>query len=77
MLAITCKAREEQYLGRPFDVCFTVSNSGDAAATGNEAVSLPIPAGLTASSATAGGQISGGNVVWIWARWVPTRRTSA
>jgi uncharacterized repeat protein (TIGR01451 family) len=63
VLAITCKAREQQYLGRPFDVCLTVSNSGDAPATGTQ-VMLPIPAGLKLSSATAGGRASGNNVVW-------------
>ncbi len=63
VLAISCKAREQQYIGRPFDVCFTVSNSGDTAAAGTQVV-LPIPAGLTFKSATGGGTVSGNNVVW-------------
>lgn len=63
ILAITCKAREQQYLGRPFEVCFAVSNSGDAAAAGTQ-VTMPIPSGATFSSATAGGRVSGNNVVW-------------
>jgi uncharacterized repeat protein (TIGR01451 family) len=63
VLAIVCKAREQQYFGRPFEVCLTVSNSGDVAAAGTQVV-LPIPAGATFSSATAGGQVSGNNVVW-------------
>jgi uncharacterized repeat protein (TIGR01451 family) len=63
VLTIACKARDRQYLTRPFDVCLTVANTGDTAATGTQVV-LPIPAGLTATSATAGGQISGNNVVW-------------
>jgi uncharacterized repeat protein (TIGR01451 family) len=63
VLAITCKAREVQYLSRPFEVCYTVSNSGDAAAAGT-VVTMPIPAGATFSSATAGGKVVGNNVVW-------------
>ncbi len=63
VLAVVCKAREEQYLERPFDVCFTVSNSGDVAAAGTQVV-MPVPAGLTFKSATAGGQVSGNNLVW-------------
>lgn len=63
VLAISCKAREQQYMGRPFDVCFTVSNSGDTASAGTQ-VSVPVPAGLTFKSATAGGSVSGNNLVW-------------
>jgi uncharacterized repeat protein (TIGR01451 family) len=63
VLALTCKAREQQYMGRPFDVCFTVSNSGDTAAAGSQ-VAVPVPAGLTLKSATAGGHMSGNNLVW-------------
>lgn len=63
VLTITCKAREQQYMGRPFDVCFTVSNTGDTAASGAQ-VSVPVPPGLTFKSATAGGSVSGNNVVW-------------
>lgn len=63
VLAITCKAREQQYLGRPFEVCFSVSNSGDAPAAGTQ-VTMPIPSGATFTSATAGGRVSGTNVVW-------------
>lgn len=63
VLAITCKARDEQYMTRPFDVCFTVNNTGDAPAAGTQVV-LPVPSGVTFSSATAGGRLSGNNVVW-------------
>lgn len=63
VLAITCEAREQQYMGRPFNVCLTVSNSGDTPATGSQVV-LPVPSGLTFNSATAGGKLSGNNVVW-------------
>jgi uncharacterized repeat protein (TIGR01451 family) len=63
VLAVSCKAREQQYMGRPFDICFTVSNSGDVPAAGAQVV-VPVPAGLTVNSATAGGHMSGNNLVW-------------
>ncbi len=63
VLAISCEAKDQQYMGRPFTVCLTVSNSGDVPATGSQAV-MPVPSGLTLNSATAGGQVSGNNVVW-------------
>ena len=63
VLALSCKAREQQYIGRSFDVCYTVSNTGDATAAGSQVV-MPVPAGLTVNSATAGGHMSGNNLVW-------------
>lgn len=63
VLALSCKAREQQYLDREFDVCLTVSNSGDVAAAGTQVI-LPVPTGLTFKSATAGGSVSGNNLVW-------------
>jgi uncharacterized repeat protein (TIGR01451 family) len=63
VLTISCKAREQQYMGRPFDVCFTVANSGDTAAAGAQVV-VPVPSGLTFKSATAGGSVSGNNLIW-------------
>lgn len=63
VLALTCKAREQQYLGRPFDVCFTVSNSGDTAAAGSQVV-VAVPAGLTVASTTANGRVSGNSLIW-------------
>jgi len=63
VLALSCKAREQQYMGRPFDVCFTVANSGDVPAAGAQ-VTVPVPAGLTVNSATAGGHVSGNSLVW-------------
>ncbi len=52
-----------EFIGRPFEVCFEVKNSGDAAAP-NTVVSLPLPAGLTFRSATEGGVNNGGTVTW-------------
>lgn len=63
VLALSCKAREQQYMGRPFDVCFTVSNNGDVPAADAQ-VAVPVPAGLTLKSATAGGRMVGNNLVW-------------
>lgn len=63
VLTIACKANEQQYIGRPYNVDLTIVNKGDTAAAGAQAV-LAIPAGATFSSATAGGRVSGNNVVW-------------
>lgn len=63
VLTIACNAAEERYIGRPMDVCFTVGNKGDTAAAGT-VLEVPIPAGVSFSSATAGGRVSGNNVVW-------------
>ncbi|RME94221.1 MAG: DUF11 domain-containing protein, partial [Verrucomicrobia bacterium] len=52
-----------QFVGRNFDVCWTVTNSGDAPAA-NTVVQVPLPAGVEVRSATAGGSLSGGSVVW-------------
>jgi uncharacterized repeat protein (TIGR01451 family) len=62
-LAITCEAPAERFAGRPIDICFTVKNTGDRAAA-NTIVEAPLPAGTTFSSATAGGAVSGGKIVW-------------
>ncbi|MCC6234269.1 MAG: DUF11 domain-containing protein [Verrucomicrobiales bacterium] len=52
-----------EFIGRPFEVCFEVKNTGDAPSA-STVVSLPIPAGLTFRSATEGGANSGGTVNW-------------
>jgi len=63
VLSVTCKAPEERFTGRSYDVCYTVVNQGDAPAAGLT-LELPVPAGATFKSATAGGQSSGDKVVW-------------
>jgi len=63
VLALSCKAREQQYMGRSFDVCFTLANTGDAPAA-TTTVSVPIPTGLNFATATAGGHVAGNSVVW-------------
>jgi uncharacterized repeat protein (TIGR01451 family) len=63
VLAITCKAPDERYIGRPFEVCFNVVNKGDVASAAT-VVELALPNGITARSATAGGNVSSGKVTW-------------
>jgi uncharacterized repeat protein (TIGR01451 family) len=52
-----------QFFGRPFDVCWEVKNTGNAASA-NTVLDVPVPAGLTFRSATEGGAVAGGNVSW-------------
>jgi uncharacterized repeat protein (TIGR01451 family) len=62
VLTIACKAPEKNFMNRPFTVCYTVMNKGDA--PDNTTVEVAIPAGVTFSSATAGGHVAGNRVVW-------------
>ena len=62
VLAITCKAADQQFMGRKFDVSYTVSNTGDAPAAGTK-LEVAVPAGLEVASA-GNGQVSGGKVDW-------------
>lgn len=70
VLAITCEAPAERFAGRPIDICFTVKNTGDRAAA-NTVVEAPLPAGTTFSSATAGGSVTAGKIVWNIASLAP------
>ena len=63
VLAITCKAQDQQYKGRKFDVNYTVSNTGDAPAAG-ATLSATVPAGLTVVSTTSNSQVKNGSIVW-------------
>jgi uncharacterized repeat protein (TIGR01451 family) len=51
VLAVTCKAQDQQFMGRKFDVCYTT-------------LEVAIPTGANFVAATANGQASGGKVVW-------------
>ena len=62
VLAISCKATDQQYMGRKFSVSYTVSNTGDAPSAGTK-LTMAVPAGLTVVSA-GGGQAVDNNVVW-------------
>ena len=56
-------AKYTEFIGRPFEVCFEVKNTGDAPAA-NSVVSLPVPSGLTFRSATEGGVNNADTVSW-------------
>jgi uncharacterized repeat protein (TIGR01451 family) len=62
VLTITCQAPEEQFMGRKFDVSYTVGNTGDAAAAGSSLV-ITVPAGLTVS-ASGNGQVKEGSITY-------------
>ncbi|MCU0787989.1 MAG: DUF11 domain-containing protein [Verrucomicrobia bacterium] len=63
VLQLTCKSDAERFVGRPFNVCLTVASTGDATAA-DTMVSLGVPAGATFKSATAGGVLSGNEIIW-------------
>lgn len=62
-LALDCSAPAQVFAGRPLNVCLTVRNTGDGVE--NRAVArLPLPPGATLVSATEGGALVDGAVVW-------------
>jgi uncharacterized repeat protein (TIGR01451 family) len=63
VLTVACAAPDTRYMGRPFEVSFTVNNTGDAPAAGT-VLELPIPNGLKATGASNGGQIGAGKITW-------------
>ena len=63
VLAIACKAQDQQFMGRKFDVCYTVSNTGDAPAAGTK-LEVSVPSGLNVVSTTGNGSVNGGKVTW-------------
>ncbi|MGE4181392.1 MAG: hypothetical protein AB7J34_16330 [Limisphaerales bacterium] len=52
-----------QFLGRPFEVCWEVGNSGNAPSA-NSRLDVVVPAGVEVRSATEGGSASGGRIAW-------------
>jgi len=52
-----------EMIGRPFEVCWEVKNTGDAASA-TTVIEIPVPSGLNFRSATDGGTATGGNLVW-------------
>lgn len=52
-----------QYIGRPFEVCWEVKNTGDAPSAGT-IVEVQVPAGLTFRSATDNGTVTGSTLTW-------------
>jgi len=65
VLALTCDASAEVLLRRPAQVCLTLRNVGDEIEP-LTTVTLPVPAGATFASATEGGTVVDGRVVWEW-----------
>jgi uncharacterized repeat protein (TIGR01451 family) len=63
VLTVACAAPDQRFMGRPFDVEFTVGNKGDTAAAAT-VLEVPVPDGLTAKSASNGGQVGGNKVSW-------------
>ncbi len=63
VLSLSCKAPDQQYIGRNVDVCLSLSDTADIPASAVH-VTLPIPSGLTVKSVSNGGRADGGNVVW-------------
>jgi uncharacterized repeat protein (TIGR01451 family) len=62
VLTIACEAPDQQFMGRKFDVSYTVSNTGDAAAAGSSLV-IAVPAGITVS-ASGNGQVKEGSITY-------------
>jgi uncharacterized repeat protein (TIGR01451 family) len=71
-LAVACMVPPEkeleglkftEFFGRPFQVCWEVKNTGNAASA-NTVLDVAMPAGLTFRSATEGGTASGSTVTW-------------
>ena len=60
VLAITCKATDRQYIGRKFDVSYTVSSTGDAPSAGSK-LEITIPAGIDVAFAGTG-EVSNGKI---------------
>jgi uncharacterized repeat protein (TIGR01451 family) len=63
VLAVTCKAPDQQFMGRKFDVCYTVNNTGDAPAAG-ATLAVTVPAGLTVAGTTGNGQVKDSTIVY-------------
>ena len=63
VLTVACTAPETRYMGRSFDVSFTVNNTGDAPAAGS-VLEVPVPSGLRATAASNNGQIGSGKITW-------------
>lgn len=59
----TAGLRYTEFIGRPFEVCWEIKNTGDAPSAAS-VISVPVPAGLTFRSATDGGANTGGTVSW-------------
>lgn len=62
-LQIACEAPDIRFIGRPAEVCFNVTNSGNAPAA-NAVVEALLPQGASLRGVTDGARTSGNRVVW-------------
>lgn len=62
-LVLECLAPHFVFLGRPIDVCLSVTNTGDSTEA-KATVTLPLPPGAVLASTTAGGTLSGDVITW-------------
>ncbi|MEN9574911.1 MAG: hypothetical protein RL514_2766 [Verrucomicrobiota bacterium] len=69
-LALVCQAPPREFTGRPFKVCFTVRNPGDAPEP-QASLTLPLPPGATFHSATEGGSTNLDHVLWDLGQLAP------
>lgn len=69
-LALRCDAATQVVLGRSAQVCLTLKNTGNATEP-RAVLTLPVPAGATFLSATGGGRLEQGAVVWEWQNLLP------
>lgn len=63
VLAMACRAPAQVYVGRPLEVCLSVSNTGNAPES-LITVELPLPAGVTVLDVKDGGHSQTNRVVW-------------
>jgi len=69
-LALQCDARAEAFLGRPFEVCFTVRNPGTGPVPAGR-VHFAVPGNATVTGVGEGGVVNGGEVGWDFANLAP------
>lgn len=62
-LNIACDAPSARFIGRPVDLCYTITNPGTAVAE-NTVVEAVIPEGGTVRGVTEGGRVVGGRIQW-------------
>jgi hypothetical protein len=75
ILTLTCKVPPEVPLRRPVEVCFTVSNTGDAGES-TTLLPLPMPLGAVLRGTTGAGKGSDGKVTWELANLSAGRSTN-
>ena len=62
-LQISCEAPSVRFIGRPVEICFNVTNPGNAIAE-NAVVEALVPEGGSVRGVTEGGQVTGDRIRW-------------